>query len=189
MVPTAPPSLDDPIMQPASIMLRRAAAVRTLALSQPWQPVSRVGVAASSTSRLAPALTSTHRRSFAGSSTRLASQSDIPPQDPQNDPGNILRRLAESPTAMASITKLMTVIKEEGGIDIGQGIRPDGSMDPDAMAKRPSMFQMARMMMNSNIRDAVKEVHAELLKAGIELTPERVQAILQADDLIRGLKK
>ncbi|KAK0533925.1 hypothetical protein OC835_002854 [Tilletia horrida] len=90
---------------------------------------------------------------------------------------------------MASITKLMTVIKEEGGIDIGQGIRPDGSMDPDAMAKRPSMFQMARMMMNSKIRDAVKEVHAELLKAGIELTPERVQAILQADDLIRGLKK
>ncbi|CAD6929713.1 unnamed protein product [Tilletia laevis] len=85
--------------------------------------------------------------------------------------------------------KLMTVIKEEGGIDIGQAVREDGSVDPNAMGKRPSMFEMARMMMNGKIRDAVKEVHAELMKAGIELTPERVSAILQADELIRGLKK
>jgi len=91
---------------------------------------------------------------------------------------------------MAAITKLMNVIKEEGGIDLGQGVlRSDGSIDPDAVPKRPNMFEMARMMMNSKIRDAVKEVHAELQKAGLELTPERVSAILQAEELIRGLKK
>ncbi|CAD6931591.1 unnamed protein product [Tilletia controversa] len=118
-----------------------------------------------------------------------ASETSTPPEDPENDPGNILRRLAETPEAMASIMKLMTVIKEEGGIDIGQAVREDGSVDPNAMGKRPSMFEMARMMMNGKIRDAVKEVHAELMKAGIELTPERVSAILQADELIRGLKK
>ncbi|CAD6886256.1 unnamed protein product [Tilletia laevis] len=126
---------------------------------------------------------------FTTTAPSRASETSTPPEDPENDPGNILRRLAETPEAMASIMKLMTVIKEEGGIDIGQAVREDGSVDPNAMGKRPSMFEMARMMMNGKIRDAVKEVHAELMKAGIELTPERVSAILQADELIRGLKK
>ncbi|KAE8228793.1 hypothetical protein CF326_g6264 [Tilletia indica] len=175
-------------MKAASILLRSVASSSRLAVRQSHQ-LHRVALAAPQVTCHLRTVPSTQPRTFTTTSPSRASESTTPPNDPENDPGNILRRLSENPAAMASIMKLMTVIKDEGGVDIGQGIRPDGSVDPDSVAKRPSMFEMAKMMMNGKIRDAVKEVHAELLKAGIELTPERVSAILQADELIRGLKK
>ncbi|KAK0554243.1 hypothetical protein OC845_000862 [Tilletia horrida] len=90
---------------------------------------------------------------------------------------------------MAAVQKVFTVMKDEAGINIEGMVRADGSVDPSAAPPRPSLMQMGKMMMNSKVRQAVMELHAEMIKAGIELTPERAKAIFEAGTQYRGPKK
>ncbi|KAK0556764.1 hypothetical protein OC846_000952 [Tilletia horrida] len=123
-------------------------------------------------------------RAFSSSARALASEAD-----PLNDAADIIKRLSASPSAMAAVQKVFTVMKDEAGINIEGLVRADGSVDPSAAPPRPSLMQMGKMMMNSKVRQAVMELHAEMIKAGIELTPERAKAIFEAGTQYRGPKK
>ncbi|KAI3617070.1 hypothetical protein CBS9595_002979 [Malassezia furfur] len=85
-----------------------------------------------------------------------------------------MEKLGESPGALAAIRQLMDVLKSHG-MDVSKG-------------EKPSMFTLARLAAKSDVRQATSKgtphadaVVEELKKAGIELTPERLQKLMKGD--------
>ena len=85
-----------------------------------------------------------------------------------------MEKLGESPGALAAIRQLMDVLQSHG-MDLSKG-------------EKPSMFTLARLAAKSDVRQATSKgtshadaVVEELKKAGIELTPERLQKLMKGD--------
>ncbi|WFC96465.1 hypothetical protein MBRA1_003122 [Malassezia brasiliensis] len=78
-----------------------------------------------------------------------------------------MEKLGESPGALAAIRQLMDVLQSHG-IDLSKG-------------EKPSMFTLARLASKSDVRQATGKVVEELQKAGIELTPERLQKLMKGE--------
>ncbi|SNX85617.1 uncharacterized protein MEPE_04326 [Melanopsichium pennsylvanicum] len=113
-----------------------------------------------STRAFAPAL----RSAAISTSTRTYASSPTPNGFPQLPPG--FEKLAHSPSALSSITNLIEVMKQNG-VDLHTG-------------EKPSMWQMVKLARNQEVRDATTKVLEELKNAGVDVSPERLQAIMNS---------
>ncbi|KAJ1023444.1 hypothetical protein NDA16_003061 [Ustilago loliicola] len=90
---------------------------------------------------------------------------------PQLPPG--FEKLAHSPSALSAISNLVEVMKQNG-VDLHTG-------------EKPSMWQMVKLARNQEVRDATTKVMEELKNAGVDVSPERLQAIMNSQkDLFKG---
>lgn len=56
--------------------------------------------------------------------------------------------------------------------------------------EKPSMWQMVKLARNQEVRDATTKVMEELKNAGIDVSPERLQAIMNSqNDFFGGDKQ
>ncbi|SAM82867.1 uncharacterized protein UBRO_03399 [Ustilago bromivora] len=90
---------------------------------------------------------------------------------PQLPPG--FEKLAHSPSALSAISNLLEVMKQNG-VDLHTG-------------EKPSMWQMVKLAKNQEVRDAITKAMEELKNAGVDVSPERLQAIMNSQkDLFKG---
>ncbi|PWN53973.1 hypothetical protein IE53DRAFT_309274 [Violaceomyces palustris] len=120
-------------------------------------------------------LLAAHRR-FTTSRPKLASE---PPSSNGNGPQFPIppgfEKLANSPSAMKSIEKLVLLMKQNG-VDLTTG-------------ERPSMWAMMKLANNKEVKEATAEVMEELKNAGVDVSPERLQAIMKDQNFFGGGKK
>ncbi|GAC72223.1 hypothetical protein PANT_6c00129 [Moesziomyces antarcticus T-34] len=121
--------------------------------------------------RSAPAARSVALRSPV--SARRWASSASPNSFPQLPPG--FEKLAHSPSALSAITNLVEVMKANG-VDLHTG-------------EKPSMWQMMKLARNQEVRDATTKVMEELKNAGVDVSPERLQAIMNSQKDIFGGNK
>ncbi|CDU26140.1 uncharacterized protein SPSC_06307 [Sporisorium scitamineum] len=107
--------------------------------------------------------------------SRNYASSPTPNSFPQLPPG--FEKLAHSPSALSAISNLVEVVKQNG-VDLHTG-------------EKPSMWQMVKLARNQEVRDATTKVMEELKNAGVDVSPERLQAIMnsQKDLFGQGGKK
>ncbi|WFD32938.1 hypothetical protein MSPP1_003991 [Malassezia sp. CBS 17886] len=74
-------------------------------------------------------------------------------------------KLSGRPEALAAMQNLIDVLKKNG-MDLSSG-------------EKPSMMQLARMATNSEVRECTAKVVEEMRKAGIDLSPERLQELMK----------
>ncbi|KAJ9480145.1 hypothetical protein PHBOTO_003384 [Pseudozyma hubeiensis] len=102
---------------------------------------------------------------------RTYASSPTPNSFPQLPPG--FEKLAHSPSALSAISNLVEVMKQNG-VDLHTG-------------EKPSMWQMVKLAKNQEVRDATTKVMEELKNAGVDVSPERLQAIMNSQkDLFGG---
>ncbi|SJX62415.1 uncharacterized protein SRS1_13262 [Sporisorium reilianum f. sp. reilianum] len=106
---------------------------------------------------------------------RTYASSPTPNSFPQLPPG--FEKLAHSPAALSAISNLVEVMKQNG-VDLHTG-------------EKPSMWQMVKLARNQDVRDATTKVMEELKNAGVDVSPECLQAIMnsQKDLFGQGGKK
>ncbi|WFD28963.1 hypothetical protein MNAN1_003979 [Malassezia nana] len=73
-------------------------------------------------------------------------------------------KLGESPEALAAVNHLIEVL-EKHGLDLSSGTKP-------------SMMQMAKLATNAEVRECTAKVVQEMKKAGVDLSPENLQKIM-----------
>ncbi|PWZ01305.1 hypothetical protein BCV70DRAFT_152938, partial [Testicularia cyperi] len=95
---------------------------------------------------------------------RWYASSPTPNSFPQLPPG--FEKLAHSPQAMSAISTLIEVMKKNG-VDLHSG-------------EKPSMWQMVKLARNDEVRKATMKVMEELKNAGIDVSPERLQSIMNS---------
>ncbi|KIS69505.1 uncharacterized protein UMAG_02045 [Mycosarcoma maydis] len=106
--------------------------------------------------------------------SRTYASSPTPNSFPQLPPG--FEKLAHSPSALTAISNLVEVMKQNG-VDLHTG-------------EKPSMWQMVKLARNQEVRDATTKVMEELKNAGIDVSPERLQAIMNSqNDFFGGDKQ
>ncbi|UZJ56684.1 hypothetical protein CBS101457_006004 [Exobasidium rhododendri] len=86
-----------------------------------------------------------------------------------------MKKLIDSPKAMEVITKLMDLL-EKKGVDVKGG-------------QPPSMMQMAKIAMDSEIRSATGDVMTALREAGVDVSPEKMQQVLSSQSGFFGKGK
>ncbi|GAC93162.1 hypothetical protein PHSY_000725 [Pseudozyma hubeiensis SY62] len=124
-------------------------------------PTSRISISRTALASTRPSLL----RTYASSPT--------PNSFPQLPPG--FEKLAHSPSALSAISNLVEVMKQNG-VDLHTG-------------EKPSMWQMVKLAKNQEVRDATTKVMEELKNAGVDVSPERLQAIMNSQkDLFGGDK-
>ncbi|EST04673.1 hypothetical protein PSEUBRA_005947 [Kalmanozyma brasiliensis GHG001] len=101
---------------------------------------------------------------------RTYASSPTPNSFPQLPPG--FEKLAHSPSALSAITNLVEVMKQNG-VDLHTG-------------EKPSMWQMVKLARNQEVRDATTKVMEELKNAGVDVSPERLQSIMNSSGGIFG---
>ncbi|SPO27184.1 uncharacterized protein UTRI_10646_B [Ustilago trichophora] len=101
---------------------------------------------------------------------RAYASSPTPNSFPQLPPG--FEKLAHSPSALSAITNLVEVMKQNG-VDLHTG-------------EKPSMWQMVKLARNQEVRDATTKVMEELKNAGVDVSPERLQAIMNSQKSFFG---
>ncbi|TKY87809.1 hypothetical protein EX895_003390 [Sporisorium graminicola] len=101
---------------------------------------------------------------------RTYASSPTPNSFPQLPPG--FEKLAHSPSALSAISNLVEVMKQNG-VDLHTG-------------EKPSMWQMVKLARNQDVRDATTKVMEELKNAGVDVSPERLQAIMNSQKDLFG---